>query len=360
MATHSSILVWKIPLRGAWQAIVHGVVNYVIRKKNKGYALIQQILIVFPLRVLWERQRSSDKVSSWTLREKPEVLGELRRAQRQRRPSMEVTFTGNSEGYTGIAWKGGDKLEIPAETGLWRDWPQFSVVRGLCKAGAVEVMSTDKMPQTEMGKAIGTWPFRTFLFKLKNSAFNWKGSREPWKVKKQIKNLICAAESSLCQQCPEEMDTSSRNKRALPSGMLGLFCYSSLLLCRLLCKTLLIYSWDGPSCYLHLPGRKWGSVTYSELSSHPNSQFKLFIHPCWTRAAYAFWLNSQVLWGGLEACSYWSQTLLVNTTTTPCDGSKTFCPTEWFLQNWSRLPLKIEEGMAPAQNTRSLSANLTL
>ena len=49
------------------------------------------------------------------------MLGELRRAQRQRKPSMEVTFTGNSEGYTGIAWKGGDKLEIPAETGLWRD-----------------------------------------------------------------------------------------------------------------------------------------------------------------------------------------------------------------------------------------------
>ena len=64
MTTHSSILVWKIPLRGAWQAIVHGLVNYVIRKKKKGYALIQQILIVYPLRVLWERQRSSDKVSS--------------------------------------------------------------------------------------------------------------------------------------------------------------------------------------------------------------------------------------------------------------------------------------------------------
>jgi len=31
---------------------------------------------------------------------------------------MEVTFTGNSEGYTGITEKGGDKLEIPAETGL--------------------------------------------------------------------------------------------------------------------------------------------------------------------------------------------------------------------------------------------------
>ena len=65
MATHSSILVWKIPLRGAWWAIVHGVVSYVSRKKKKkGYALIQQILIVFPLRVLWERQRSSNKVES--------------------------------------------------------------------------------------------------------------------------------------------------------------------------------------------------------------------------------------------------------------------------------------------------------
>ena len=28
MATHSSILVWRIPMdRGAWQAIVHGVTN---------------------------------------------------------------------------------------------------------------------------------------------------------------------------------------------------------------------------------------------------------------------------------------------------------------------------------------------
>ena len=25
MATHSSILAWKIPVRGAWQAAVHGV-----------------------------------------------------------------------------------------------------------------------------------------------------------------------------------------------------------------------------------------------------------------------------------------------------------------------------------------------
>ena len=35
MATHSSILVWKIALRGAWWAIVHGVVSYVSRKKKK-------------------------------------------------------------------------------------------------------------------------------------------------------------------------------------------------------------------------------------------------------------------------------------------------------------------------------------
>ena len=27
MATHSSILVWKIPWRGAWWAIVHGVAD---------------------------------------------------------------------------------------------------------------------------------------------------------------------------------------------------------------------------------------------------------------------------------------------------------------------------------------------
>lgn len=55
-----------------------------------------------------------------------------------------------------------------------------------------------------------------FLGRVKEFRLYLERSREPWKVKKQVKNLTCAVESSLCQQCPEEIDTSSRNTRALP------------------------------------------------------------------------------------------------------------------------------------------------
>ena len=57
MATHSSILVWRIPMdRGAWQAIVHGVVKsrtrlsdlahtcpYNIRKPRKTVGLLSHV-----------------------------------------------------------------------------------------------------------------------------------------------------------------------------------------------------------------------------------------------------------------------------------------------------------------------------
>ena len=71
MATHSSVLAWRIPWMGAWQATVHGVAKSQIRLKQPSTAttLLFSVLplIVFVFNSVYHLILSSIHCVSWTV-----------------------------------------------------------------------------------------------------------------------------------------------------------------------------------------------------------------------------------------------------------------------------------------------------
>ena len=53
MATHSSILAWRIPHRGAWQALVHGVAKSWTQLSNFHFHLMLKLMLQYLGHLMW-------------------------------------------------------------------------------------------------------------------------------------------------------------------------------------------------------------------------------------------------------------------------------------------------------------------
>lgn len=86
-----------------------------------------------------------------------------------------------------------------------------------------ETQALEQLTAVKCAQMYRVLPMQGLLGQVKEFRCYLEGSREPWKVKEQVKDHTCAVGSSLCQQRPEEIDTSSRNT-TMTKGLASAIC----------------------------------------------------------------------------------------------------------------------------------------